>query len=112
MNTERDTAEALKGNAKPYPPAPDCSVTLAEIIKAFREEIGYRDQRIYALEIKLSRYDRAFEQMFKEELDNRVNGKSRENACGVLREDPFWRLENRAVAMQQSSGGALGRDLG
>jgi len=79
-------------------------VTIVDVIKVLREEIGHVNQRIYALEIKLSRYDRVFEMMFKEEVDRRINHKQ-DNSTQCAMEDPFWRLE-RTIAEQ--SGGFSG----
>jgi hypothetical protein len=100
--------DELGGNAKPYPKPiqPECSISLAEIVKVFREEMSYQQQRIYTLELKIGRYDRVFETMFKEELDSRVNGKDR-NGYGQVREDPFWKLE-KALAQQREMGGLGG----
>lgn len=105
--------EDAKGTSPPQPK--QSSIPLEDVIKAFREENNYLQQRIYTLERKVSRYDRAFEAMFKEELDSRVNGKDSYGNQSAPREDPFYRLEKQ-LAYERERGsvwrGSIGEGLG
>lgn len=68
-----------------------------ELINSFQQELNNCHSRIYDLERKIARYDRAFETMFKEELDSRINGKTvrdMTDACGVSGLDRLrWQAE-------------------
>ena len=74
-----------------------------ELIEAFQLELGYVRAQVHALEMKISRYERAFDTMFREELERRVGSKilGQENAaCGI---GPLERLKYQAEkAVQQN----------
>jgi hypothetical protein len=80
-----------------------------QIIEALQRELSGVHRRMGELESKVRRYDRAFESMFKEELDRRVNGKSGED-CGACEVSPLERLkwEAQKTAQRYASGGLSG----
>lgn len=64
-----------------------------ELIVAFQQELGQLRSQVYKLEDKVRRYDRAFESMFREELDSRINSKTtQENTC-AMEVSPLERLK-------------------
>lgn len=76
---------------------------LDELLKGLRETQGYQNERIYKLEQKIDRYERAFETMFREELNKRVgpDPKERGYAGEALRMDPLWAAEKALEGLKR-----------
>lgn len=75
-----------------------------ELIDAFQRELGSVRSELYALQNRVRRYDRAFETMFKEELDRRVIGKDSGNDCGAMEIGPLERLKYQTSTAQVRRG--------
>jgi hypothetical protein len=62
-------------------------LSLTDVVSATSSEMDGLRARIYDLEIRLGRYDRAFERMFAEEIETRLGSKNRlhevDKACDV-----------------------------
>ena len=81
-----------------------------EMIPAVQQEFSALRAHVYELERRISRYDQAFETMFKCELDARINGKDQAQAqmttgsSGKL-EKLYYDYQNKA--REAAIGGAL-----
>lgn len=108
MNNSKATArdnDTAAQQTQEFPPAPVESRPDAfelQIIEAFQRELSGMRTQMYAMESKIRRYDRAFESMFKEELDRRLNGdKMGDNAACEI--SPLEHAANAAAFLLQRS---------
>lgn len=60
----------------------DKGPTLIEVVRAFEQEMSQMRREHYELARKVSRYDRMFERMFREEVENRLCAKDDNPSMG------------------------------
>ena len=96
MNNAKQTTEQTSIKARP-------DAFELELIEAFQRELGSVRTLVHALEMKISRYERAFDTMFREELERRVGSKilGYENPAGEI--GPLERLKYQAEKAAQQN---------
>lgn len=103
-NAQEPTSEFVGANAAKTQygsiPSKHNMDSLIGLMKEFLDCQKYdRDrtnQRVYALEIKIAKFSRAFETMFKEELAQRVDGKQQYGSdCAQMEVDRSYVLEQK-----------------
>ena len=83
------------------------AIKIEDVIRAFSEEVSSLRRQLWDLQAKVSRYDRIYESIFREELDRRVGQKDKLCDEGA-QVSPLWRLEKMAAMNQQAVRGQVG----
>jgi hypothetical protein len=97
VNKSSSDSNSRKFSERMAAPSVRAEVSLVDVIKAFQREIGQLREHVGSIDRRSARYDRAFENMFREELEKRIDPASTSSTQGAIGcisdlDDLKWKL--------------------